>query len=533
MPSAEEFFRNLWEGADDEGLFIDIRLIGGKIGPSDRKRSYAYPSELTTGFLSRAFEFSGKANVYFGVVLRKGHGGSREDLGAMTALWAEIDFKETPYDKALAAIKAFPLRPSFGIRSGGGFHLYWLLREPVVGTTEILKIKPHLRAICRAVSGDMQSAEPARILRVPETTNIKYNPHQPVVFAAWHPELRYNLHDFDFLDLEEPAPAKKANGAVPAPTNELPEKLGEKLITLLSEVWIPGYRHAISLFASGLLAHAGYSESAAAHVVSNAAETAKDEEAAERLRQVADTYKKFTSGVEVAGGPALAKMIKEQFPEAIRAKAHKIIEVVRSSVRKTEAKNERLNFEIRKIVKFDSRPARYKVTLYHYPTESEAVVEAETTTLLSLKMFKVNAMEQGDFVLSGKQVAWEKELSRLRPDIEQAPEEASPNGTLKHALEDFLTEKAENPQHGILRRMPGYDERNVFFKIEAFQRHLKDAGIKSSDTAHLADFLKQHGFESRVTRVESRVTRVWAKPLEKQKPIEPERDLFTKNEGRP
>jgi len=536
MPSAVEFFAALWEGADEgSGLFIDCRLIGGSAAPKDTKRSFAFPAEKS-GFLSRAVEFTGKANVYFGVVLRNGRGGGKDDLGAMTALWAEVDFKETPYDQALAAIKAFPARPSIGVRSGGGFHLYWLLREPVVGVEAIQKTKPLLRALCRAVSGDLQSAEPAWILRVPDTTNLKYNPPPVVAVTVWRPELRYNLSDFSFLPLEEPAPpaapktTTSGNGTHPVPANDLPDKMAEKLSGFLSEIWIPGYRHQISLFVAGLLAHAGYNEESANHLVTTAAANAKDEEAPERLRQVADTYRKFVTGETVAGGPTLQKMIQEQFPEAIRQKAQKIVEIVRSSVKKTDRSKEKLNFEVRQMVKFDSRPARYCLTLFHFPTEIECRVEAETTELLSLKMFKVNAMEQGNVVLSGNQIAWERELGRIKPDIQAAPEEASPNGALKHALEDFVMEKKENPQFGILRRFAGYDERNVFFRTEAFQRHLKDSGVKFDDGAHLSDFLRQNGFESRVTRVEDRVTRVWARPLEKQRPIEAERDLFPRNE---
>ena len=70
----------------------------------------------------------------------------------------------------------FPLEPSIIVRSGGGLHCYWLFREPIELQNESERIKSTLRRLARAVDGDLQAAEPARILRLPGTLNHKYTP---------------------------------------------------------------------------------------------------------------------------------------------------------------------------------------------------------------------------------------------------------------------------------------------------------------------------------------------------------------------
>jgi hypothetical protein len=51
--------------------------------------------------------------------------------------------------------------------------------------------------LARAVGGDLQAAEPARVLRLPDTFNYKYDPPRQVIVEVCEPERRYALADFD------------------------------------------------------------------------------------------------------------------------------------------------------------------------------------------------------------------------------------------------------------------------------------------------------------------------------------------------
>lgn len=140
-------------------------------------------------------------NYWIGVALRRDNkGGKKENLLALTAAFCDVDCGEKkPYttkDEGLAAIKAFPLRPSLVNDSGGGFHCYWLFREPVslLKKTEIVKVEGINLGLAQALKGDLGVRDGPRILRIPGTFNLKLadNP-RPVKIVWCEPDRVYDL----------------------------------------------------------------------------------------------------------------------------------------------------------------------------------------------------------------------------------------------------------------------------------------------------------------------------------------------------
>jgi len=133
-------------------------------------------------------------NVYFGVAQRAdaiGHGGNH--CVALGGLFVDVDFNKTPQLEALAKLNAFPLRPSAVVGSGNGLHVYWLLKQPFnLQKGTLPQAKAMLRALAEAIGGDLNSAEPARILRLPDTLNYKYDPPRPVGLRYLN-ERRYTI----------------------------------------------------------------------------------------------------------------------------------------------------------------------------------------------------------------------------------------------------------------------------------------------------------------------------------------------------
>lgn len=76
--------------------------------------------------------FSKTDNHYFGVGTRDGSGGGKNNLVETPTLWLDIDFKETPKDLFERKLADFPLKPSILVESGGGYHVYWLLKNPLL-----------------------------------------------------------------------------------------------------------------------------------------------------------------------------------------------------------------------------------------------------------------------------------------------------------------------------------------------------------------------------------------------------------------
>jgi hypothetical protein len=147
-------------------------------------------------------------NYWVGVALRRDtKGGKKENLLALTAAFADVDagaaghkganrYKDKP--EALAAIEAFPLRPSLVVDSGGGYQPYWLFREPVeLDQESIAHLERINRGLAQALGGDSTVKDAARILRIPGTFNLKIaGKPRPVVIVWCEPERVYDLADF-------------------------------------------------------------------------------------------------------------------------------------------------------------------------------------------------------------------------------------------------------------------------------------------------------------------------------------------------
>jgi hypothetical protein len=156
-------------------------------------------------------------DAYFGVLPRTKHGGSKAEdvVDEVRVLWADIDGKHFPGGDAdaLAAIQEVDLTPSIVVSSGGGYHVYWLLRRPA----PYAKAKLAMQGIAKTVGGDSVSDAP-RILRIPGTHNHKYDPPRRVRLLYFTPNRKYRIEDFaDYVDLARPPDPRRHNpGAVRA-----------------------------------------------------------------------------------------------------------------------------------------------------------------------------------------------------------------------------------------------------------------------------------------------------------------------------
>jgi len=168
--SIEEFFGALFHFGD--GL-IEFRVL-----PSI-SRTFEEPGDLAA--VQRFINNHPHENVYFGVAARRDKSSGRtENCSFIRAVFADIDFKDIPEPEAIIALENFPLRVSFLVNSGGGFHVYWLLQNPFDLQKDAKQFKALLRQTARALGADLGSAEPAHILRIPGTLNYKYDPPREV-----------------------------------------------------------------------------------------------------------------------------------------------------------------------------------------------------------------------------------------------------------------------------------------------------------------------------------------------------------------
>ena len=110
-------------------------------------------------------------NVYVGMFSRDKERGQQQDTKQTQALWLDFDnvddLGEVDY---ILDMKGLPLY-SMAVKSGHGFHIYWLLDEPAGR-----EIAPILRELARRTGADSQAAEIARVMRLPGTMNVKDEP---------------------------------------------------------------------------------------------------------------------------------------------------------------------------------------------------------------------------------------------------------------------------------------------------------------------------------------------------------------------
>ena len=241
-----EFFKTLFE---DTAGFIEIRALG---------LDHSIIQEFRVGCIEalRAVqEIPSGYNIHFGMCTRRDKRGKEEDVLHVPTLWAEVDAKhfepraepdpkknpagfapealKRGKEKARRAIDAFEFQPSILVDSGGGYHLYWLLKEPEVIETpeDRLRVRGYLIGIQEAIHSDTVH-DLARILRVPGTHNLKYAsvlPEPPVVTVVYaDADRRHNLMDFDDYFTED-TQGHKAIVTIGEIPKELPERFKELL----------------------------------------------------------------------------------------------------------------------------------------------------------------------------------------------------------------------------------------------------------------------------------------------------------------
>ena len=137
----------------------------------------------------------GKKNIYWSV-----HSGmaarrtatnrlTNAEVTAINCLYADVDWKiyEGDRGKALAHVYGLSAVPNVVVDSGGGFHCYWMLDETV--TLDANGIRERVTRIQAAwvgvVGADPEAKDLARVLRVPGTWNIKYDPLRLVDFERY------------------------------------------------------------------------------------------------------------------------------------------------------------------------------------------------------------------------------------------------------------------------------------------------------------------------------------------------------------
>ncbi len=245
----------------------------------DNRSHWFEASDLETA-ARRGVELASAADVYFtaclhdraAAIAHKGYKragaegtwvrGTAQTATGLVALWCDLDVAAgshdgskslPPTDHALGVMAALPLQPSAVVWTGGGYHLWWFLREPVMLASPSERAKAHayttkwqdfiryrLSPYTLDSTGDL-----ARVLRLPGTINHKKGGSIPVRLETLDADRRYNLSDFAEHIEGLPSHSKDRKGKVTgaAPVEEIDHvPIGSRRTTMTK---IGGYLRSI------------------------------------------------------------------------------------------------------------------------------------------------------------------------------------------------------------------------------------------------------------------------------------------------
>ena len=170
--SAEQFLNRVWPKPLLRNETLELRLRNRET--QGIRREFCTSIEQ---FLIKARYYAAQYDVYFALATRFGSGsGTKRDCYRILCTWADIDHKKIEECK-------FDPKPDIVVSSGGGVHAYFLLNSPYLVRGEgqrWLPIEEINKGIAKKLKADGNTADIARVLRVPGTMNHKFTPPRKV-----------------------------------------------------------------------------------------------------------------------------------------------------------------------------------------------------------------------------------------------------------------------------------------------------------------------------------------------------------------
>jgi hypothetical protein len=161
-PTPHEFVANLFDPDD----LIEFRALS-HAGTPPTGRSFCNLADLRD-LDEYVLAYNDGHSIYFGVNPRSHEGGTRADVACCRSLVA--DFDNVPLPIALERVDNAGLpEPTSVVETGGGYHLYWRLEEPI----ELDLWEGLQRRLIAALDSDPKVCDAPRIMRLPGTVNRK------------------------------------------------------------------------------------------------------------------------------------------------------------------------------------------------------------------------------------------------------------------------------------------------------------------------------------------------------------------------
>jgi DNA-binding MarR family transcriptional regulator len=210
----EAFINNLFENLEG---FIEIREI--KNGQANTKY-FKNTAELME------YDPPADKNIYIATMTRNKKRGRIEDTEETRVLWADYDDVESFIEiEYILDTKGLP-QPSIIVDSGHGYHTYHVLDKPAGA-----EIQPVLKELAARTGADSHATDLARIMRLPDTMNVKDDPVKCKLITI--NKNKFNLNEIaDLLGVEPKKPTQNSHSK----PEQAAEVLGIDYKGIMSEV---------------------------------------------------------------------------------------------------------------------------------------------------------------------------------------------------------------------------------------------------------------------------------------------------------
>lgn len=259
----DAFLSALYPNAPTD-LWLELRCIHPGTGEVRALWTQIGNEKQRDAVLTQADKLNSEGyGVYFAPCLRSAKKGNAASAALLPALWIDIDGPEEHRQRDLERLQVFDPLPSIIVSSGGGWHGYWLLDEPLMLDDENKqKIGRVMQGLFTVLGGDEGYVKSvASVMRLPGSINTKPDRNGvQVQITDWHSDRRYPLHCFDWLEVQPQAKVERIGGLEVVTLNGN-APLPPRTESYLSSGATNGNRNHELFAAACQLRDAGYSQS--------------------------------------------------------------------------------------------------------------------------------------------------------------------------------------------------------------------------------------------------------------------------------
>ncbi len=179
----EEFVKPMF----DSGETVCIRIFSDKKGTAFKGLKLEYQAGKIASAVENLKKHNEQNRGIFFVVNYGGHEDS--DITRINAQFVESD--SLSIEEQLAQIKAFPIEPSFIVKTQKSLHTYWLMKD-----AEVSAFRRVQKRLAAHFNGDRTCINESRVLRLPGFNHCKGEPVM-VECIKFNPELRYTQAELE------------------------------------------------------------------------------------------------------------------------------------------------------------------------------------------------------------------------------------------------------------------------------------------------------------------------------------------------